>query len=153
MYWVDLFGDSYAKIIHLGIPIRDPDIFIPWDLNESDFIGIFQEKNVIKVVEKGYFVRDITFLGEKHCNMGVYFKETLRRIAFSRDSYNDYNDILMSYNAFQVALKKAFGKPDKRKSIETDFQSCEWNISSNITICHYVINRFGLEEHMFIEHK
>jgi hypothetical protein len=141
---------SFQKLF-LGIPIEYPGIFIPWNINEIDFIELFQKHNVHKVMEKGYFVKDITFLSEKHCNMGVYFKNTLNKISFSRNDYNGLKDYIASFNNFQIALEKAFGKPNKQKSILSDFEDCEWEISDNIRIYHYVIDRFGLEEHLYIE--
>lgn len=135
-----------------GLQIDEPMIFIPWDMDENTFIDKFKGHGASLVVEKYYFVKGVTVLGESHCNIGVYFDKTIRKVGISRDNYEGYNDYINSFAAFQAVLIKAFGKPSRRERVLNDFEDCEWKISDNITIRHYVMDRFGLEEHLYIEH-
>ena len=146
-----LHTNDRKKDVFYGLKINRPMVFIPWDIKENEFIEMFKNHNIRKVVEKNYFIEDVDFLNEKNCNMGVAFKETLYEISFSRQNYNGYDGLIKSFENFQISLEKAYGKPNKRKEVLINFESCEWNINKKIKIFHYVIDRFGLEEHLCIE--
>lgn len=135
-----------------GLLIDTPKIFIPWDIDEKTFADEFKSHGVSQVAEKYYFVRGVTVLGESNCNIGVYFDKTLRKIGISRDNYAGYEDYIKSFKIFQTVLIREFGQPNKRERSLNDFEDCEWKISDNIKIYHYVMDRFGLEEHLYIEH-
>ena len=139
-----------AKNLLLGVQIEEPEFFIPWSIKENDFLKAFQTNEVRKVVEGCYFVKDVTFLSE-NCNMGVEFRQNLYRIAFSRDTYSGQGDYGISFANFQTALENTFGKPTKRSKTKMSFDDCEWIICNRIMIKHCIINRFGYEEHLYIE--
>jgi len=151
-----------------GVQIDEPNIFVPWDIDENDFTNMFKNHSVYLVVEKNYSVKDVTILGESHCNIGVVFNKTMCKIGVSRDICEEDNSLKdksiktpedfhaylkKSFGIFQTALESAFGKPTKREESTTapNFESCEWDIGNKIKIYHYVMDRFGLAEYLFIE--
>ena len=136
-----------------GLQIDEPMIFLPWNIDEKGFIAMFENHNMSLVVEKQFFVRGVTIFGESRCNIGVTFDRTIRKVGISRDNYGGYNSYVKSFAEFQSALVKAFGQPNMREIVLDDFESCEWEISDSIKIYHYVMDRFGLEEHLYIEHR
>ena len=147
--------NNKADIIK-GIQIDKPKIFISWDITEQEFLNLFKDHNVRCVVEKMYFVKDITFFGGSNCNMGVDFtKGRCCNIGFSREYYGTGTEkeiYTRSYNSFQNAFEDVFGKPTKRSRDEIGFDNCEWEIGGKIKIYHYIMSRFGLEEHLYVEH-
>ena len=134
-----------------GIKIDEPKIFIPWDIDEQTFADKFKSNSVSLVAEKYYSVKGVTILGESNCNIGVYFDNKLRKVGISRDNYAGYDDYIKSFKSFQAILIRGFGQPTKCERTLNDFEDCEWKISDSIKIYHYVMDRFGLEEHLYIE--
>ena len=149
-----------------GIHIDEPMIFVPWGIDESGFTHMFSNHNISIVVGKNYFVKDVTIFGEQHCNIGVTFDKTMYSLGISRDNCENDNSLKdksiktlgdfqaylkKSFEDFQVALEISFGTPDKRAKIMGDFESCEWDIGERIKIHHYIADRFGLAEYLFIE--
>ena len=167
MFYRKLFNDgSASKKLLLGIQIDNPKVFIPWDISEMDFVELFKCHGIDFVVEKNYYVKNVTLFGENHCNIGVTFEKTIRKIGISRDNCEEDNSLKdkliktpegckiyleKSFKSFQIALEKEFGKPTKRSKNETGFDECEWDIGKKIKIYHYVMDRFGLAEYLWIE--
>ena len=143
-------GDVRKQLLY-GVQIEDPKVLIPWGICVNDLVSMFQYYNLSQVTEEYYYVENISFIGEK-CNMGIYFKQTLYKIAFWRDDYQGRDDYIKSFNNFQSALEKVFGQPTEQKQVLIDFENCVWYIGENITIQHFVLDRFGLEENLYIEH-
>lgn len=135
-----------------GLQIDEPKIFIPWDIDEKTFAELFKNHGVSMVAEKYYFVKGVTVLGERNCNIGAYFDKTLRKVGISRDNYAGYKDYIESFKTFQNALIREFGQPNKCERTLNDFEDSEWRVSKNIKIYHYVMDRFGLEEYLYIEY-
>jgi hypothetical protein len=149
MYYDELLAEGGAVAwILKGIQLERPKILISWDTEETDFIDIFHTLDAVKIADMNYFVKDVDFIGEKRCNMGLEFRRTPYRISFSRNSCDGYDDLVKSFGFFQSALENAFGKPIKRQKTMDDFDSCEWKIGDDIEIRHYVMDRFGLAEYL-----
>ena len=155
-----------AEKLLLGIQIDKPEVFIPWDISEIDFVELFKCYSIDFVVEKNYFVKNVTVFGENHCNIGVTFEKTIRKVGISRDNCEEDNSLKdksiktpedfktyleKSFKSFQFALEKEFGKPSKREKVLDEFESCEWDIDNKVKIYHYVMDRFGLAEYLWIE--
>jgi hypothetical protein len=143
--------NNRARVLK-GLQIDDPMIFLPWDIDENVFVDIFKNHNVSLVVRKHYFVRDVTIFSENHCNIGIIFDRTICKVSIARDNYEGYDAYVKSFVGFQTALTRDFGRPNRCEKTLNDFENCEWELSANIKIHHYVINRFGLEEHLYITH-
>ena len=134
--------------ISKGLQIDDPMAFVPWDTIANNIETCFPNNPLSCVTDSYYTIKDVRLFDTLTCNIGLHFDNMLKRIEFFR---NDYSDLRKSYNDFQMIFESKFGKPSKRSSDPTNFESCEWDISNKIKIYHYVMDRFGLEEHLFIE--
>ena len=143
------------KDILKGLQIDDPKILIPWDINEDDFVDMFKNHNVARNSEKYCGIKNITVFGEINCNIVVEFDKTICKFSVSRNYPERYvfedDYLIKSFNAFQIAIEKAFGKPTKKSKDETNFKNCEWDIGNKIKIYHFVMDRFGLGEYLRIE--
>jgi hypothetical protein len=138
--------------IIFGFQLDNPNLFIPWNITQKNLIELFCEYE-LKKVTTGYFTTSCISLGElNHC-LGFHFKpensNELKKLDFFK---NDYSDIEFSFNEFQKYFVNKFGHPTKiYPKNEEGYNSYEWKINHNIKIFHYIFNRFGLEEHMYIE--
>lgn len=153
--------NSQANILK-GLQIDEPMIFVPWDIDENVFSDMFKDHSISLVVENNYLVKDVTILGESHCNIGVQFDNIVSEVSISRDDYGEYHPdymkssealkiaLMRSFMSFQTALIREFGQPNKREILDT-FESFEWHIYSNIKIYHYIMDRFGLAEYLRIK--
>jgi len=141
-------NDSSAAIkILSGIQIEEPEVFIPWDTSASDLAVLFSKYPLTRVTDDYYTIKDVRLLNNLTCNIGLHFDNMLTRVEFFR---NDYSDLDKSYNEFQMIFESKFGKPSKRIRDLANFESCEWDICNRIKIHHYVIDRFGLTEYLYI---
>jgi len=148
-----MFHDKYKnrRNVLAGLQLENPAVFIPWEIEATDLLGMFEDKNISQITENGYWIKEVTVWGEDKCSLGVEFYKTIKKIGISRMNYGAYDNYVKSFEAFQVALIKEFGQPSERERILLDFENCKWKIDGKINIHHYVINRFGLEEHLYIE--
>ena len=149
-----------------GLQIDEPKIFIPWNIDENDFVNMFKNYTVARNIERYCGVKNITVFGEINCNIVAGFDKTICKFSISRDHCEEDNSLKdksiktpedfkiyleKSFKNFQIALEKSFGKPSKRIKSLDSFESCEWNIGNKIKIYHYVMDRFGLVEYLHIE--
>ena len=141
-------GGIFQNDIQMGLLISDPEVFVPWSMSEEDVPVLFRNCPVTFVTEGYYVMKGATLFGNLICNIGFHFDNTLRRIEFFR---NEYEDLRKSYDGFQRSIERVFGKPTNQSTDETGFLNCTWRISDDIRVTHYVIERFGLEEHLNIE--
>ena len=153
---------NQANILQ-GIRIDEPTFFVPWETGENGFIEMFKTSNMSVVSKGNYLLRDSTIFGERLCNLGFTFDITIRKVGISRSNYEEYHPDCMksleglkvalskSFAMFQRSLIKEFGEPFRRDKALGEFESCEWNIDDKIKVYHYVIDRFGLSEYLFIE--
>ena len=142
--------------IQKGIYFDNPKFFLAWDTDENSFNNMFKNHHVSKVVEKYYGINDVTVFLEPHCNIGVKFDKAIHEIGIARDKAyfskkKKYDEMVkISFCEFQVALKKAFGAPttaQKRDGLEEFW----WLFENGVRIHHYLMNRFGLAEYLYIE--
>jgi hypothetical protein len=133
-----------------GLQIDDPKVFLRWNMKTRD-IGIRSCNQSISCVTDNYYVIEDAKLFNYTlcCNVGLHFNKRLKSFEFFR---SDYKDLNQSYTDFQAIIVNKFGEPSKRNTNATSFEYCEWELSSKIKIYHYVLNRFGLEEHLTIAH-
>ena len=131
-----------------GLQVDEPKIFIPWDTSANDIEICFPNEILSCVTDRYYTIRDVRVFDALICNIGLHFDNMLKRIEFFR---NDYDDLCRSYSDFQIIFESEFGNPSKRSRDSTNFEHCEWNIGNEIKIYHYVMDRFGLAEYLYIE--
>ena len=135
-----------------GLQIDEPNVFVPWDKNVKDVEERFPKNLLIHITDGYYTIKDVTLFDILTCNIGLHYDHgnMLKRIEFFR---NDYDDLIKSYKDFQIVFENKFGKPIKRKKVLNHFESCEWDIEGKVKIHHYVMDRFGLAEYLYIERK
>ena len=130
-----------------GLQFDDPMVFIPWNIGARVFETEFQNHQISCVTDGYYTVKDVRLFDILVCNVGFYFDTRLNRIEFFR---NDYSNLQKSFNEFQTVFEANFGKPSKQANASTNYETYEWNIRNKIKIHHYVMDRFGLTEYLFI---
>lgn len=75
--------------------------------------------------------------------------DRLEELEFMRRSYADQRG---SYEEFQRHFEAAFGPPHRSSAGSEGFARHEWRVPA-AEIVHYVIDRFGPEEHMRIRRR
>ena len=132
-----------------GFDIEDPPTFIPWDITQAalrDRLGPHLRK-----VTHGYFTTSCTTLGGMTHELGFHFEprhsDHLVELEFFRRSYSD---LAASFEGFQTHFERAFGAPTRRREGTDGFPFYEWLVPG-AHIVHFVMDRFGPEEHMRIK--
>lgn len=131
-----------------GFQIEEPDTFVLWGMTEMELLTTLPITP--KHVTTGYYVIDCTSLSGLHHALGFHFRPrengALRELEFFRRSYPDLRE---SYAEFQRHLETAFGIPVSESPGDQGLPNCTWQ-SGGATIRHYVLDRFGPEEHVNI---
>ena len=143
--------------IRCGFKIDEPDVFVPWDVNEDllgsligDRLRVVLKKKPSPIGDYTYYVVTCKSLDGLNHKLGFHFKDgNLYKLEFFRKSAQD---IKGSFEEFQRYFEKGFGPPLKQLGISEGFPIYEWTFGK-ITILHWVNDRFGLEEHMEITRK
>lgn len=142
--------DNLDMTIDKGFKIDQPDIFVPWDIDEKQLTDLFKGKNLHNVTT-GYYVTDSESLDGLKCKIGFHFEPRkngrLQELEFFR---TNYNDLSKSYKEFQDFFTRKFGKPTKSTPGDEGFEIHQWDLKG-VNIGHFVIDRFGPEEHMRIK--
>jgi hypothetical protein len=165
--------------ITIGYQIDQPGVFIPWDIDQKGLQDLLGEYGLKRITE-GYYSISCVSLGDLHHRLGFHFEIApdakkieelkkfansvgtiertigpnfnlkregkLRELDFFREAYPNLKD---SYDNFQIHFEKAFGKPSFTKKRNADFPNYEWKFK-DVSISHYVLDRFGSEEHLSI---
>ena len=139
---------SHQSEIVYGLKIDDPLVFIPWEADSNSVKSIFHNEPLLHITEDYYVIKGVRLFGTLKCNIGFHFNNTLRRIELFRESYENLYE---SFRDFQIRLEFQFGQPNKREKTFNDFEDCTWLIQGKIEIHHYIIDRFGFEEHLYFK--
>lgn len=147
-----LFNIKKDKNISKGFQIESPEVFVSWNINAEELKALLMGYG-LKEVTKEYFTIDCTSLGGLKHKLGFHFQHQesggLEILEFFRDSYPDYNQ---SFSEFQRCFEDYFGMPSEEYPINDEgFPSYEWKFQGGIKIYHYIMDRFGLEERLFIK--
>ena len=120
------------------------------------FIDSLKASNIeYTLVTDGY----ITFAGRAFdCDIplmfGIHFnalKIEFIEIFHPQEYYrSDSYDINESFALLSGILRKQYGKPLITTSASIGGQPCEQWLTSNYIVNHYIMDRFGLEEHLHI---
>ncbi len=142
-------GSKSTLDINKGFKIDEPNLFIPWHIDEKKLIELFEGSD-LKHVTTGYYVAPCLSLDTVSCMLGFHFEPRksgrLHELEFFR---TDYSDQRKSFDEFQEAFTKSFGVPLNMTQGDEGFNNYEWRIG-NVQIVHFVFDRFGPEEHMRI---
>jgi hypothetical protein len=133
-----------------GFQIEDPAVFVPWGIGERELLNILPVEP--HHVTAGYYVIDCTSLSGSEHALGFHFRSDpskLSELEFFRRLNPTYPDLRPSFDDFQRHLEVTFGTPSSESSGSEGLPSYRWKISE-ATIVHYVLDRFGPEEHVRI---
>jgi len=135
--------------INRGFQIDNPEAFIPWGITEQQLITILGKK--LRLVTDGYYSLTCESLGGLKHELGFHFEPRrmgiLKLLEFFRRSYPDLHN---SFNEFQTFFVREFGAPTTSKPGSEGVPDHKW-LSKNVIIRHYIVDRFGPEEHLTIE--
>jgi hypothetical protein len=132
-----------------GFPIESPNVFVPWGISESQLKSLLVEHG-LKQVTHGYYTLSCVSLDGLSHQLGFHFhprhRGTLNELEFFRRSYES---LKVSFDDFQKHFEQSFGKPKIEESETEGYPAFSWSLNG-VKIVHYVIERFGPEEHMRI---
>ena len=136
--------------IQEGYKIDEPDIFIPWDIDEQTLTQKLKMHNV-KHITTGYYTISCKSLNGLNCIIGFLFEPKknglLTELEFFRTNYSDQGK---SFSDFQSHFEIEFGKPTSEYNGNEGFKNYIWNLE-NVQIVHFLFDRFGPEEHLRIK--
>jgi hypothetical protein len=131
-------------------PLIDPPVRVPWGISEAELKNLVGPR--LRHVTDGYYTAACTSLPGLTHVVGFHFEPRksgrLIELEFFRESYVD---LATSYVQFQRAFEAHFGPPTKSRPGDAELPNCEWTIDS-VIIRHFVLERFGPEEHMRVRH-
>ncbi|MCK0108828.1 hypothetical protein MWU58_05955 [Flavobacteriaceae bacterium S0825] len=138
--------------IEKGFKIDSPDVFVPWNISEKEFVKLF-ETNKLKNVANGYYTISCESLDGLKCFIGFHFDPRRNGILNELEFFRlDYTNQKASFEDFQFHFEKAFGNPNLKSKGKEGFDNYQWSINE-IRIMHYIFDRFGNEEHMRIRNE
>jgi hypothetical protein len=133
----------------IGFQLDDPRTFIPWEITQADLQRCLG--NRLRKVTHGYFTISCSTLNGMSHELGFHFEprhsDHLTELEFFRRSYRDQ---VSSFRDFQTHFEEAFGPPTRQTDGTEGFPSYEW-VVPGARIVHFVIDRFGPEEHMRVQ--
>ena len=166
--------------IEKGFQIDEPDVFIPWDIDEKGLENLLGEFGMNKV-KAGHYCISCKSLGGLRHELGLHFEERedeqqseelenfaksigkiIKVIGPDRNPRREgklrelefyrksYPDLKESFDEFQSYFEKEFGKPTQCKMGKEGFPDYDWRLKC-VRIYHYVYERFGVEEHLRIQ--
>lgn len=145
---------SFLKRKKPAFVIDSPKISITPDI--QTFIASLKASDIeYKLVTNGYitfagkaFACDIPLMFGVHFNkLRIEFIEVFRPLEYYQ---SDTYDISESFSQLSDALKKQYGKPLVNTAVSIKWQPCEQWCTQDYVVNHYIMDRFGLEEHLHI---
>lgn len=132
-----------------GFQLDEPHVFLAWGLTEEELQALMGAD--LHRVTTGYYTASCMSLGGLRHKLGFHFKPrakgTLQKLEFFQTSYVNYKT---SFEEFQGHFEKIFGLPSNIYSGDGGMPSYEWKFPG-VTISHFLLDRFGLEQHLWIE--
>ena len=166
--------------LSLGYQIDEPKIFIPWDIDENGLYSLL-DKHGLKKITDGYYYISCRSLGGLRHELGFHFQinnekatqefekymaslgaKVVKKIEPLQDKARDGklikleffrkapHDLKKSFDEFQSVVEVAFGKPQRSENPTSAEPYYEWRFRG-IKIHHFILDRFGPEEHLAIE--
>jgi hypothetical protein len=129
-----------------GFQIEEPEAFVRWGMTKAELLETLPTEP--QHVAEDYYVIDCTSLQGLQLALGFHFRPkenpALRELEFFRRSSPGLHE---SYAEFQRHLEAIFGAPAQQSPGDEGLPNCSWQ-SGGATVRHYVLNRFGPEEHV-----
>lgn len=140
--------------LKIGFQLEDPDVMVPWSISPVELEQLIVSSSLERVTE-GYYTTPVQCLGGLRCMLGFHFEPPqegmLQELEFFRSRSSHYSQF-GSFEEFQRHFEAAFGRPTRASQSSEEFPSYTWALE-DATIVHYVVDRFGPEEHMRIRGK
>jgi len=133
--------------IDTAFDIESPAIRVPWKTTVDGLLRLL-EIAPPRAVTRNYYTLPVQVLGGLKCMLGFHFRNDgqLGELEFFRTAYPDQES---SFHEFQSHFESTFGAPTRTAPGDEGFPSHEWHLAG-ATIVHYILYRFGPEEHMRI---
>jgi hypothetical protein len=133
-----------------GFKIEQPEALVPWGISETEFERDFGALGLRRVTH-GYFTTHCVSLRGLPHELGFQFYPRgavgLNELEFFRSSPRSLE---ISFQEFQRHLEATFGKPTITTQGQEGFPFHRWQLSG-ADVVHFVIQRFGPEEHVRIK--
>jgi hypothetical protein len=132
-----------------GFQIESPNVFVPWGIRQRGLKSLLEEHGLKRVTRSYYVLSCVSLNGLSH-ELGFHFYPRWRGVLNKLEFFHcSYRDLEASFNEFQEHFERAFGKPTNEQLGDQGLPSFTWNFGG-VQIVHYVLDRFGPEEHMHI---
>ena len=129
-----------------GYRIEQPDVLVPWHIKESVLLDLLPSRPTH--VTNGYYTLPCVSLGGLHHNIGFHFEPRnggrLREFELFRGSYPNLDQ---SFQEFERHLERTLGPPTTTDKGNAGFPHLTWRLGK-VQVVHYVLDRFGPEEHV-----
>jgi hypothetical protein len=138
-----------------GFQLETPDLWLSWDTTAAQLLEAFTKQRQVapRLVAPGYYVARCHVLGGLGAQVGFHFepKNDAGLLKELELFDNGERDIERSYQVFHERLVQLFGEPneEKRSACGGSMPDREWHVGS-VSIVHYVMDRFGPEEHLIV---
>lgn len=145
---------GFLQQIDNGLPIRDPELLLTWDLKREEAVGTI---GGMSMVSENYFtfraaLRELPFVD---C-VGLHFEKDRLSVVelFSLREYSGGAELCGLFREHQKALEDVLGAParDFLRSLfftDKDDREYRWKFR-RVTVSHRLWNRFGMEEKLEI---
>jgi hypothetical protein len=132
-----------------GFQIESPNVFVAWGVRPTKLKSLLTEHGLKRVTHGYYTLSCVSLNGLSH-DLGFHFRPRWGGILNELEFFHrSYKELEVSFEEFQKHFEAAFGKPTNEQPGDQGLPSFCWNFAS-IQIVHYVLDRFGPEEHMRI---
>lgn len=132
-----------------GFQIEEPNVLVRWGISEKELVELLGTHG-LRPITGGYYTISCSSLGGLRHELGFHFTPRahgrLTELEFFRRTAKELQS---SFAEFQHYFEKNFGPPAQSADGLENFPSHKW-LMGPVEIVHYVIDRFGPEEHMRI---
>jgi hypothetical protein len=157
----DIAGSSEGESVNLrsGLEVEEPHAVVPWGISQTELQCLFGESGAgsqLRFVTDGYYVLHGRTIGGLNTSVGLQLRPRSEKGRLTELEFfdNGKKELQASFRLFQQHLEHALGPPSRTKagSFSRDLPSYEWYLG-RIRVYHWVMDRFGPEEHVRIVRK
>ena len=136
-----------------GFVIEEPSVVIPWGATEQELVEIVGAE-ALNHVTRGYYTVQCVALGGLRIHLGFHFQPRSGGKLWEFEVFRgDMTPLETSFAEFQAHLEAVLGPPSSTSDADGEFSHYEWR-TPDLHVYHYVLDRFGPEEHVrFKRHK
>ena len=142
------------KDIENGLLLEDPPTTVRWEITCEDLVRALGNA-VREVAANCYLGGPFRLYRDKLCRIGFHFDND--HLSAFELYWSDEGDLSKSFAEFQQWLEATFGPPTRRSDpdptkidLSAGYSHFDWEVGP-VLIKHYVLDRFGPEEHVWID--